>query len=99
MGINRFNYGGFASAHAEMSETIREMNATLTATSQILTQTLEDESKGAWAASKMNDWGPLSERISKRLQRMEELMNAAAAGDSNYQEFEQQNSGLKTSAE
>jgi len=89
-------YDKFSAAHAEMTETIRELNTTLNSTSKILTATLEDESKGNWAASKMNDWAPLSASISKKLARMEDLMNAAAAGDSNYQQWEAEHTGLKT---
>ena len=97
-----FNYQSFHDEYQKLTALIGNLEAADTSsiggmmksTDDILQNALNDAEQSQWASTKLNDWTPIYSSLKNRLKTLQSLMDAAAAGNAEYQAWESQNSGM-----
>ena len=97
-----FNYEKFRDEYNRITALIGNLEAedessiggVMKGTDTVLNRALTDAEQSQWASSKLNDWTPLYNSLKSRLMTLQSLLDAAVAGNNEYQAWEKQNSGM-----
>lgn len=97
-----FNYQRFHDEYQKLTNLIGNLEAAdassiggiMKSTDNLLHNALNDAEQSQWASSKLNDWTPIYNSLKNKLRTLQSLMEAAAAGNAEYQAWESQNSGM-----